>query len=122
VKKVSELTGAELDYWTARADGVPAQQLSIQQEQVKPWVSQDGLYCMRDGYGENEVFSPSDTWEHGGPLLDKHKIVIEWIDNETAMACPHYGFKWSYAPTPLIAICRAVVRAKFGEEVEEVPA
>lgn len=115
--KVSDLTGAQLDYWTARAQGIPAERLEIRRVQRT-----DALICvLRHAAwrtGGDQVFSASTDWHLAGPLLEQR--------------CDRMGFggqvwnvyanngAYAYGETPQVAICRAVVRAAFGEEVEEV--
>lgn len=135
--RVSELTGALLDYWVARAEGVPAEQLTIRRIQrstechvVRDWVRNDPIIGR-----DIVVLAPSTNWAQGGPLIQKYKISINDPSEERArenkwaawFSDPAhdpeniliYSF-WGYADTPLQAICRAVVRAAFGDEVEEV--
>lgn len=102
--KTSELSGELLDYWVAEVEG---------------------MLRMASGTVEDKLggYSPSTKWAHGGPLMQKHYVQMMWS-----------GAKW-YQPdmwhgedagqivsgdTPLQAICRAVVRAKFGDEVADV--
>lgn len=102
--KTAELTGALLDYWVARAD-----------RGLEP---KDAHWIRSGDYG----FYPSTSWSDGGPLIDKYEIDIEkmytdWLAcllNKTGATIVAEG------DTPLQAICRAVVRAAFGDEVEEV--
>lgn len=124
--KTSELTGAQLDYWTARAEGIPAENLRIQ-----PIQRSANTHCVRTvrmvmlGPAQSdardvpaEVLRYSTDWAQGGPLIEEYGLAIE--------PCPPAW--WANEPdspavmgdTPLIAICRAVVRAAFGDEVEEV--
>jgi hypothetical protein len=114
--KTSELTGALLDYWTARAEGIPAEQLSIRRV-----PRTDNLIVVREwpGVCSALVLPFSTQWHVGGPLIEKHHLNISETD-------PPGWRAWSndldaeYGDTPLQAVCRAVVRAAFGDEVEEV--
>lgn len=119
--KTAELTGAHLDYWVARAEGVPAEQLSIRRVQRST-----DMHCVRHWQpyrcAQTGVLNYSTNWAQGGPLIEKYTI--------TPYPSPFGGWDGynrldmhmheSRSDTPLIAICRAVVRAKFGDEVEEV--
>lgn len=103
--KTADLQGAALDYYVAEVEG---------------------MLRMAGGTVEDKLggYSPSTKWAHGGPLIDKHNIAV------ARRASPSMGGQdWvaqpfrkstSYGATPLQAICRAVVRAAFGDEVDEV--
>lgn len=69
----------------------------------------------------SRYYYPSSVWDHGGYLLTQYRIAIT----------PEYEGQWhadlyaeesqpvarAYGETPLIAACRAIVKAKFGEFV-----
>ena len=122
--KVSELEGATLDYWTARAEGVPADELEIRAT---------GTLCVRNLRGTPGnitavcVLNYSTNWALAGPLLLKTGGVDERCRNGDLhdiywQAPPGYDeTDPSTGDTPLIAICRAVVRAAFGDEVGDLP-
>lgn len=110
--KVAELTGAELDLWVAKAEG-----LSIQTMHGMP-----SLVC-----ADPEAFrSPdrySSKWKYGGPLIERERIELhclsrsggflgEWMARITPVPL-------SFGPTPLIAAMRAYVASKFGAEIVE---
>lgn len=125
---VAELTGAQLDYWTARAEGIPAEQLSIRQvprtdNLIVVWTK-PGLVGSRI-LPRDTVLNYSTDWANGGPLQDKHidtvyriaagwhaRTVLKPVDRPGG--CPCYG---ADGDTPLQAICRAIVRSLFGEQV-----
>lgn len=115
----ANLTDALLDYWTARAEGVPAAELEIRPVQ-RPDPRTPDTICVRK-------ISPlalmridySTNWALTGPLRDKHRIHIT---EGYAGAGAYFGTEGAgQGPTALIAICRAVVRAAFGDEVEDLP-
>lgn len=113
--KVSELKGAELDYWVARAIGVEAKLRTYQGR--------------TDCIGPDYIFAPSYRWDHGGPIIDELKITVvfhEHLSKTTvpwsagvSTGDPRLGADRSCGPTPLIAAMRAVVAEKFGEEVPD---
>jgi hypothetical protein len=109
--KTPELTGALLDYWVARAEGLIARDF-IDGNRV--WYTPDGEAVIN-----SKDWSPSNNWAHGGPLVGKYKMYVEWDADGYWVAATNTG-KQVQAPAPLQAICRAVVRAKFGDEVEDV--
>lgn len=145
--KTSELQGALLDYHTARAEGVPADQLEIRPVQ-RPDPRTPDTICVRkvvrpDGVVTGaERMRYSTEWAYGGPLIEKRGIApvpftamdyersgvdeLEFWGAFVQGKGGHYIDDYpEYADgkgdTPLIAICRAVVRAAFGDEVEDLP-
>lgn len=116
--KTSELTGAQLDYWVAKAQG---------------WhLSADGQHWdWNQASGQSlkfysiavESWKPSTDWAHGGPIMERERIGLAFKDG-------HWGAKlgaesWDIAdqrfgPTPLIAAMRAYVASTYGEEVGDV--
>lgn len=104
--KVSKLEGAELDYWVARASGMPDH---------KPGTWTDQWGC---------IYSPSTEWRHGGPLIEQFMISISWhgpcAPRSWSARTANTGrteIVHSEGPTALIAAMRALVIGKFGEEV-----
>lgn len=66
-------------------------------------------------------WAPSRFWSQGGPLIEKHSVGFslfndEWLAcaDETNTGCGIAGS----GPTHLIAVCRAIVATKLGDEVE----
>lgn len=110
--KVSELEGAELDYWVAKAEGF--------------FLLGVGK-CTLIG---NDEFSPSKNWSQGGPIIEREQITIyspnigdvpdvPWSANILGDLTDKgiVGQAEGYGPTPLIAAMRAFVASKFGEKV-----
>lgn len=129
--RVADLTGAQLDYWTALAQGALPEQLEIRQVQRS-----DNFHCVScapnapSGLGMVRVADYSTNWNLAGALLEQHRIdIVSLIDpvryQVEILVLPTDYSAWFWVvvegPTPQVAICRAVVRAAFGEEVEEVP-
>lgn len=118
MRKVAELVGAELDYYVARAEGVPAAELEIRAT---------GTLCVRNLTGTPGktvavvVLDYSTNWALTGPLLEKHRMYVDRLDVWVAATDTGPSQAGGIGPTPLIAICRAVVRAAFGDEVEDLP-
>lgn len=114
--RVADLTGATLDYWTARAEGVLAADLEFRGA---------GSLCVRvlrngpAGIDGVMVLDYSTNWALAGPLLEKSRFTI-CAAPDRKWTIPHVGFA-IYGDTPLIAICRAVVRAAFGDDVGDLP-
>jgi len=135
--KTAELTGAQLDYWVAKAEGIefvmrgdqPATEHEFSPEGPANEYSHEDWKMWR-------YYRPSLDWAQGGPIIERERInvleVAEWsepgvppdhwrwtasLDNDTG----YYGFTGNRqeGPTPLIAAMRAYVASKFGEEVAD---
>lgn len=119
--KVSELTGAKLDYWVAKADG-----LNLKIEQCGPAPSFEERWRMINAAPHAPLetkYSPSSNWLDGGPIIERERIAtkpsgdVEWIAKIYKMAGD--PLLYAFGETPLIAAMRAYVVSKFGEEVED---
>lgn len=128
--KTAELIGPALDWAVAKANGFAVQVRpyaefcnastghKVKARYHRAWYEFDGYL---------EEYSPSADWSQGGPLIEKYAVKIEHFPSETiaskanaiiAMHCTAY---WQSGPTPLVALCRAIVAAKLGDAVS-VPA
>ena len=110
--KVSELTGALLDYWVGRADD-----LTLDNNQ---WRADNGYRV----YWEDQ-WNPSANWQQAGVLIEKYQIVKvekDEFNNWSALSTFGMGLVCfeCIGITPLEAICRTVVMSKFGNEVEDI--
>ena len=108
--KTSELTGALLDYWVARAERVEVTVGSYYGEKI--------IY---HAPFEGRVYDPSANWATGGPIIEREEISLlpgPWsaqVFDETGL------ISWEgRGPTPLVAAMRAYVASKFGDEVQDV--
>jgi len=69
----------------------------------------------------------SADWSQGGPLIEKYAVKIEHFPGETiaskanARVAMNSTAYWQSGPTPLVALCRAIVSANLGDVVS-VPA
>ena len=132
---VSELVGALLDAAVAKADGL--------EPRIEP-------YRVTGGYGITfvrddpvcvvgaEHFSPSSDWSHGGPIIERERIALQFYSQHWG-AVPHnaaghevpdlderkhtqMGNGWcpvmADGETALVAAMRAFVRMRLGDEVE----
>jgi hypothetical protein len=123
--KVSELEGAELDYWVAKAIGYeivmrPQHDIGgIEQRMIK---GKGGYFGIPQYHRD---------WSQGGPIIEREGIdvvflrVEKWWESgmnltnkENAENLPNL-FPESNGPTPLIAAMRCFVTSKFGEEVRD---
>lgn len=120
--KVCELSGALLDLWVARSEGLH-QYLDPGDSFV---VSNDNL-CTHNP--ENKTyfivkFRPSREWIWGGPIIERERITVnawrdlsgEWTADVERVTGPIAAYG---GPTALIAAMRAFVASKFGDEVPD---
>lgn len=150
--RTADLTDALLDYWTARAEGVPADELEIRPVQRPDPRTPDTICVRRMFYRNGEPCAViridySTNWALTGPLIEKHGIApVPFATDEFDFEPSEAGAIGTVLPTlwgafiegeggpyietylsqadgrgktPLIAICRAVVRAAFGDEVPD---
>jgi hypothetical protein len=108
--KTSELTGAQLDWAVAKCEGINLHHA------IQPHGYLEILFNEANG---GDVFTPSNDWAQGGPLIDRENIT--W-DGQAATLCRHVKGKypkWSeYGPTPLIAAMRCYVASKLGDTID----
>nr|WP_276539657.1 phage protein NinX family protein [Alcaligenes faecalis] len=123
------MTGAELDYWVAKAQG------------ESPYIEDDK--CMiswnAGDLGGNEThrayFQPSVDWQLAGQIIEREDLLIAkmndlWYSIHPDMGDTGYwaagyvdiyadgcGWKFGKGETPLIAAMRAYVTNKYGETV-----
>ncbi len=113
--KVSELEGAELDYWAAKAQGW-INYPDDSREQGTVWH----LNPKEAPFGKImavKEYTPSTNWEQCGELIEQFNMDLGggpeyWV---ASVGEDFFGDKTSL--TPRIAICRAVVASVFGEKV-----
>ncbi|HUG56773.1 MAG TPA: phage protein NinX family protein [Candidimonas sp.] len=99
--KVSELTGAELDYWVGK---------------IEKDIQNCPFLTFRKPY--------STEWEFGGPIIERERIELT---NYNGIHNGKLSTKWRANncrqfdhPLPLVAAMRAYVASKYGEEVPEI--
>jgi hypothetical protein len=111
-----ELTGRLLDEAAAIAEGAPAK---------GNWYRESSGYLVREG--DTSIWSPSEYWSQGGPIIEREKIKLVPLWDGTWEATPSVDRMSDNVsgdprpmpgPLPLVAACRAFVYAKLGEEVE----
>lgn len=145
--KVSELEGALLDYWVAKAEGFGAELCGDSR----------GAFCIRTkqyvgGGSFRGPFCPSTEWADGGPIIERDQIFLNPPSEVHYNGGPNAGWKrydhWratvsartrtlppqnetqqamgvrpvgrGSGATALIAAMRAKVASHFGDEVPEV--
>lgn len=114
--KTSELTGAHLDYWVGRAEGLPVgidSGVCCYVKDEKTWPK-DPFY--RSIACSLAQFSPSTNWAQGGPIIERAAIPVRQL-KERHFPNWQAGSQRCFGPTPLIAAMRCYVASKFGDEV-----
>lgn len=135
--KTAELIGPALDWAVAEAEGI--QRFDMGNDWPGNSVVADAadrdrvVICNMIGQlvvsrgGWSNGWNPSTDWAQGGPLIEKYAVKIEHFPSETiaskanARIAMHSTAYWQSGPTPLVALCRAIVAAKLGDAVS-VPA
>ncbi len=107
---VSELEGAELDYWVARALGLS----NINKHPNGIWYSYSIDFS---GYGELPRYSA--CWESAGPIIERERISITThVPGKWYASKEIDGDDWCLGDTPIMAAMRCFVASKFGEYVD----
>lgn len=140
--KTAELEGAVLDYYVAKADGLPIYAAGtdswpgnahVHRESFEHSVVLISLMGMSHGLfiehsGKSMRYSPSVNWEYAGPIIEHEQIPISPVVGgtwESEYVCwqgeDDADTKTVRGKTPLIAAMRAFVASKFGDEVEDIP-
>ena len=129
--KASGLSGAQLDYWVAKAEGIAASK----EDSGASDFGEPAVYWQGSGseIAGSELISanfgsPSTDWAKGGPIIEREQIEVSPLDASTWQAAvrPEYiaTERYNYVscangPTPLIAAMRAYVASKYGEDVPD---
>lgn len=111
--KTSELTGALLDYWVAKAHGFFPEFA----------MHYDERYVIAETTDEEfkSNFAPSTVWAHGATIIEMEKIGVGYLSERSLWAAFKKGDLVGRitGETPLIAVCRYFVASKFGDEVSD---
>ncbi|SFN65044.1 phage protein NinX family protein [Xenorhabdus japonica] len=116
--KTSELTGRALDWAVCLALGAEINNEGFLELPSGHFVDKNSRYYS---------FKPSTDWAQCGQLIDKYIDNLthmafrgdHWVANCRVVLIDDFSiFKTQTGNTPQIAICRAVVAAKLGDEVE----
>lgn len=128
--KVSELSGALLDLWVAKAESVDAILSDPRPNGTVGCIT----YYSRDDNGrmDGRSYSPSQHWSDGGPIIERNHITTVYYGTDGMTGAPweaHVGSDIHYidqrpgdeigGPTALVAAMRAYVARKYGSEVAE---
>lgn len=114
--KVSELTGAALDWAVAKCEGLKVRVMS--------GVCHDAELLDMQVDGDTRIIYSTD-WAQGGPIIEREGIAIDClrcdgkIDGWIAALPMFDEAKYEEpSPTPLIAAMRCYVASKLGDEIE----
>lgn len=124
--KTADLIGYPLEWAVAKTEGIDClweiRDLCDHGTAVPTLLFLNPIDCILNVAGRF-----STDWGQGGPLIDQHTAMIRNYPNsevgdKAAARVVHDGTAfWQGGPTPLIALCRAIVAAKLGDVVR-VPA
>jgi hypothetical protein len=124
--KTAELEAQLLDYFVAIADGFELKPVPYTEQS---WTIWKGGFTkgeiIPDAADSNDwIYSPSQKWEHGGPIIEREGIELHCIDRngnrlgQWMARHPARPLPLQFAATPLTAAMRAFVASKLDEEVE----
>ena len=97
--KVTELTGAALDWAVAKCEG-------ITEGKDKAWY-----------YDRRDAYNYSTNWAQGGPIIERERIEVRYRVGVSVRALID-GKHEQYGNTQLTAAMRCYVASKLGDEVE----
>lgn len=115
--KVSELTGAALDWAVAKCEGAT----DLRHDTVACWwFTLDGKdRVLSRGWSAQQNYAPSTDWAQGGPIIEREKIATDWSgENDWCASCDTNPTRIFSAATPLIAAMRCYVASKLGDTVD----
>lgn len=120
--KTADLIGDALDWAIAQVQGFEP---TVDSPMFQSGLIAFGLRKPADWMPINGLgYSPSKLWLHGGPLIEEWDAQIYSTDDNEG-----HPARWGAivigarsasvnGPTPLVALCRAIVYAKFGGSVD----
>ena len=126
-----ELIGWRLDQAVAKASGygydMARSSMVVLDLATNNQTVEEGCTIIRDGTLMR--YSPSTNWDHGGPIIERERISVEWDHRSTT--CTEWGADvvhdsrddgvgrtWAVGPTALIAAMRAFVSSRLGDEID----
>ncbi|MDP9991984.1 hypothetical protein J2W28_001012 [Variovorax boronicumulans] len=121
--KTSELAGAFLDVWVAKAQGA-------EDARIEDWGGDLKSLCVTSFNAFERVpYRPSSSWGDGGPIIGRERIGTipfgtdgQWLGSmpgDVDYCAGADAADGQLGATPLIAAMRAYVASKFGEEVPD---
>jgi len=134
--KTAELEREYLDYYVAKADGLPIYAAGtdswpgnahVHRESFEHSVILISLMGISHGLfiehsAKSVRYSPSVNWEYAGPIIEREHICIGYseVHGWGADFQDDVPYRW-HGKTPLIAAMRVFVASRFGDEVEDIP-
>ncbi|MBD2822648.1 DUF2591 family protein [Xenorhabdus sp. 42] len=132
--KTSELTGRALDFSVAQAIGMDIYICGRVSDDEYGWIGNYNVTAaafekpiitvgflgdIRIEYqGTSKEYSPSTDWSQCGHLIEKYKVKVEYSSHVWLASCKNKRRLISLGRTPQIAICRAVIDAQIGSEID----
>ena len=124
--KVSELTGAALDWAVAKCEGWEPGKYMMSPD-IRKDVNGKVIGIMVPNNREYIWFKPSTDWAQGGPIIEREKIEVRLFANDGSIWFAHLGAQ-SFpldaqvtGNTPLISAMRCYVAHKLGDDIEVPP-
>ena len=120
--KISELTGAALDWLVAECEGKVEQGVY-----GTPELLESGLHLHYCDVLLSHPYSPSTDWAQGGTLIQREKMTLSYDEDGQTYSAYVSLFRqrgmsnrtrWRSGPTPLIAAMRCLCCSLLGDEVE----
>lgn len=134
--KVSELSGAALDWLVAKCEGRTLMHNPMGKQSGHGWwvweevpSGKGGILIDQSCYMEvgprlkpkpknsGEKYSPSTDWAQGGPIIEREEIAIDY-DPDVWNAAMYGEPCYLSGPTPLVAAMRCYVASKLGDGIE----
>lgn len=111
---IAEMEWAALDWAVAKCTG----------ETLSEDAIQDGCILVGSGSGDDPQlpYQPTTDWSQCGPLIERYKVEMCFLDGFGWTANTQYGPEFSFYASPLIAACRAIVAAHNPSGYVDVPA
>lgn len=104
IVKINDLSGAALDWAVAEADKSKGDEVIFYGEKGQTFVGR----FIKSRNQEFLPYEPSTDWEHGGPLIEKHRMSLSYFPTY-----PDTSKFWAdgecYGASHLEAACRLIV-------------
>ena len=115
--EVDSLTGIELDFYVAKAEGYDDLKKS------NGWGSDDFLYRMV--HIDISVFSEviDIDWNFLGKIIERDKIIVNCLDGKNRWSAKHYDTRYRiglmvvFGNTAIESIKKLIIKRKYGETI-----
>ena len=112
---VADLIGDDLNIAVAMADGHAVRRSTIEHA--------PGIHEQWPGGNWEWIRKPSTAWEHGGPIIERERMALDYLDEDWHAWAPtshksNGDGSDGTGPTMLIAAMRAYVASKFGGTID----